>query len=188
MKGELSPMDGIQEQKQMQEQVLEPIRYLPMDDSHYDDSVSLWKRMDGLVLSGADSREAISAYLERNPGLSLIASAGDKVVGTLMAGHDGRRGWLYHLAVDPKFRGRGIGSELAERCLRGLGEAGIERCYLMVMESNDGGAAFWTKAGWEKRDGILLFSRDPEKPAAGADRSGAAVSKEEKRAGSSCSC
>ncbi|MGU3473583.1 GNAT family N-acetyltransferase [Paenibacillus sp. D51F] len=188
MKGEASHMDGIQEQKQMREQESGPIRFIPMDDSHYEDSISLWKRMDGLVLSGADSREAISAYLERNPGLSLVAAAAGRVVGTLMAGHDGRRGWLYHLAVDPEFRGRGIGGELAERCLRGLGEAGIERCYLMVMENNDGGAAFWTKAGWEQRDGILLFSRDPEKPASGAGRSGASVSKEEKKAGSSCSC
>ncbi|WP_234992853.1 MULTISPECIES: GNAT family N-acetyltransferase [unclassified Paenibacillus] len=178
----------MREQVQEQVQESEPIRFIPMDASHYDDSISLWKRMDGLVLSGADSREAISAYLERNPGLSLVAASGGRVVGTLMAGHDGRRGWLYHLAVDPEFRGRGIGGELAERCLRGLGEAGIERCYLMVMESNGGGAAFWTKAGWEKRDGILLFSRDPEKPPAGADRSVASVSKEGKRAGSSCSC
>ncbi|QJC54465.1 GNAT family N-acetyltransferase [Paenibacillus albicereus] len=128
---------------------------------HYAGAYALWSRTEGLVLSGADSLEAVAAYLERNPGMSFVCLSGSRVVGTSMCGHDGRRGYLYHLAVDPSMRGCGIGRQLAERSLAALGEAGIERCHLMVLEDNESGAAFWSRTGWTKRSGILLFSKDP---------------------------
>ncbi|WP_245851127.1 GNAT family N-acetyltransferase [Paenibacillus herberti] len=135
---------------------------MSMNISHYGGAFALWDRTDGLVLSKADSLEAIAAYLERNPGMSFVCLSGERVVGTVMCGHDGRRGYLYHLAVDEEFRGLGIGRLLAASSLERLGEAGIERCFLMVLEDNEGGAEFWSRAGWERRSGILLFSKDPE--------------------------
>ncbi|WP_228551676.1 GNAT family N-acetyltransferase [Paenibacillus sp. B01] len=139
----------------------EQLRLQPMTIAHYAGAYALWERTEGLALSGADSLEAIASYLERNPGMSFVCLSGSRVVGTSMCGHDGRRGYLYHLAVDAEHRGRGIGRQLAERSLAALGEAGIERCHLMVLEDNESGVAFWSRSGWTRRSGILLFSKDP---------------------------
>jgi predicted N-acetyltransferase YhbS len=82
-------------------------REMTIDD--YEQAYQLWQACPGGGLSSADSREAITAYLTRNPGMSFVAHDAEKLVGTVMAGHDGRRGYLYHLAVAPSHRQQGIG-------------------------------------------------------------------------------
>lgn len=124
----------------------------------YDAVRALWKTIDGLGLSSADTREAITAFLRRNPELSLVAAADGAVIGALLVGHDGRRGYLHHLAVAPNARGRGVGQSLVDEGLRRLALAGIEKTHLFVFEDNAGGQQFWTAVGADERRELKLYS------------------------------
>ncbi len=141
-----------------------------MTSEHLDDVIALWERTDGLLLSDADRPENLDRYLSRNPGLSHIAICEDRIIGAVLCGHDGRRGYLYHLAVAPEHRTQGIGRALVNACLVGLRDARILRCNLFVLDGNDDGKRFWSKGGWYDWPEIRLMSKDWEK----ADTSGAA--------------
>ncbi len=127
----------------------------------YEGFAALLAGMGGVRLRGADSREGVAKYLARNPGHSFVAEAGGRVVGCLLAGHDGRRGYLHHLAVAPAHRNRGLGGALVERALEKLREAGIEKMHADVLPENADGLAFWLKRGWHRRDDILRISWVP---------------------------
>ncbi len=126
----------------------------------YEDAFALWQVTEGIGLSEADSREAIARYLARNPGLSFVARAEDgTLVGAVLCGHDGRRGYLHHLAVRTSCRGRGLGRELVDRCLAALRAEGIDKCHLFVKRSNPSGLEFWKKIGWSERS-LIMMSKD----------------------------
>lgn len=132
----------------------------PMVTGDYEAAYQLWASTPGIHLSEADSREQVLRYLERNPGLSMVSEDEDgTLAGTVMCGHDGRRGYIYHVAVSEEYRGRGVGRQLVSCSLEGLRKEGIGKCHLMVMESNGLGRDFWSGIGWQERDGIVLFSQ-----------------------------
>lgn len=132
----------------------------PFLPGHYDGALALWKRTPGMGLSDADSRERIEAFLSANPGLCLVAmDASGMLVGTILCGSDTRRGYLYHLAVDPGARRQGLGALLAGTVLAALRGQGVDKCHLMVIRGNELGEAFWRAQGWELRDDIALYSR-----------------------------
>jgi ribosomal protein S18 acetylase RimI-like enzyme len=108
----------------------------------------LWRTSDGIVLVADDSRRGIGLYLARNRGLCFVATVDDEIVGTVLCGHDGRRGILRHLAVKPAFRNLGIGRDLAKRCLSALASSGIRKCNLYVMKDNSQGMRFWKRLGY----------------------------------------
>jgi Acetyltransferases len=126
--------------------------------SDYDSALALWQRCEGVGLSEADSPCAIGRFLERNPGLSYVALEAGQVIGAVLGGHDGRRGFIYHLAVDPQHRHQGIGGKLAQAALDSLRAAGIQKVHIMVYQNNETGLAFWQSEGWKKRDEIELLS------------------------------
>jgi ribosomal protein S18 acetylase RimI-like enzyme len=123
-------------------------------------ALALWRRTEGMGLSDVDTPDRIAAYLARNPGLSVVAELDGAVVGAALCGHDGRRGYLHHVAVDKDCRRRGLGRTLVQSCLDALGREGITRCHLFVYASNAAGIAFWEHAGWRQRDDLAIFSRD----------------------------
>jgi ribosomal protein S18 acetylase RimI-like enzyme len=132
------------------------------DPQDYDEVMALWQATEGITLREVDSREAILAYVARNPGLSFVARDGDIVAGAVLAGTDGRRGYLQHLAVAPPYRGRGVGRVLAEHVIEALSAAGIAKCHLMVRAENAAAKAFWAHLGWTIRDDISVMSHwDP---------------------------
>jgi N-acetylglutamate synthase len=133
-------------------------RELSIDD--YDAAVELWKKVEGVEIAEGDSREEMAEYLLRNPGLSRVASDRAAIVGVALCGHDGRRGYIYHLAVDPAYQGRGLGKRLVDECLEGLGKAGLTRVNIMVANDNPRGRDFWRRAGWEELDGAIAMGRD----------------------------
>jgi ribosomal protein S18 acetylase RimI-like enzyme len=128
--------------------------------SDYEAAVSLWEQAEGVELSEGDSREEIRSYLARNPGLSRVAVEGERTIGVALCGHDGRRGFIYHLAVDPAARGRGVGKSLVEECAAGLKAVGIVRAIILVAADNATGREFWLKNGWETTSGAIPMARD----------------------------
>ncbi|OKP87214.1 GNAT family N-acetyltransferase [Paenibacillus sp. P32E] len=137
------------------------MNYRPMIAGDYEAAYQLWENTPGMNLSAADSREEILRYLERNPGMSQVCEYEDgTLAGTALCGHDGRRGYMYHVAVSGDSRGRGIGLGMVSRCLDKLLQEGVDKCHLMVIEGNSPGRSFWAGIGWQEREGILLFSRN----------------------------
>ena len=134
----------------------------------YDSILALWKRCEGIGLSDADSRESIREYLERNPGMSFIATSGGAVIGAVLAGHDGRRGYIHHLAVHPDQRRQGLARQLIDCCMAVLAGAGIQKCHIFIFNDNSDGIEFWKSIGWIHRSDISVISKNIE-PSAGAD-------------------
>jgi putative acetyltransferase len=125
----------------------------------YDSVLALWRSSEGIGLSAADERSAIERYLAQNPGMSFVAIDDGRLVGAVLCGHDGRRGYLHHLAVTPSHRCQGIGRQLVEQCLRALKAAGIDKCHLFVFAGNTSASDFWKRIGWTQRDELLVMSR-----------------------------
>jgi putative acetyltransferase len=124
----------------------------------YPNLLELWKALPGIGLSSADSEESIGFFLDRNPGLSYLAEEEGRIIGTVLTGHDGRRGYLYHLAVHPDCRRRGIGTRLAELAITGLKQQGLQKCHIMVFKDNKAGTDFWQAARWQLRQDITILS------------------------------
>lgn len=103
-------------------------------------------------MSALDERFGFERFLARNPGLSLTARIDGKLAAAVLCGHDGRIGYLHHVAVSPPFRRHGLGREIVERCLSLLKEAGVGQVYAFVVESNAIGHEFWNHLGWSRRD------------------------------------
>jgi GNAT superfamily N-acetyltransferase len=95
-----------------------------------------------------DDDEGLALMAVRNPGLVLVATVDGAVVGSALGGWDGRRGWIYHVAVAPDHRRRGIARQLVERVEGGLRAAGCRKVNVMVQDGNGEGEAFWTAAGY----------------------------------------
>jgi len=130
----------------------------PMSIEDYDTVIRLMKATPGVSIRDADSRESTLRYLERNPGLSFVAEVGGATVGCLMAGHDGRRGYLQHLLVLPEHRRKGIANALVERCLAGLEALGISKSHVDVLKTNALAARYWESQGWKLRTDIDRYS------------------------------
>ena len=126
----------------------------------YEAAVELWKRVEGLDIAEGDDRESIRRFLGQNRGLSRVATDGSTIVGAALCGHDGRRGYIYHLAVDPAYQGRQLGKRLVEECLAGLRRAGLERANILVAKDNPRGRDFWRRTGWEELDGAVAMGID----------------------------
>lgn len=132
----------------------------PMTIDDYAAVMALWAVTEGLCLREADSPAAIAAFLERNPGLSVVAvEPPNRIVGVALCGHDGRRGFLHHVAVEPRSRRRGVGRALVSACAAGLEARGIGKCHLLVRADNPNGASFWRTLGWSNRADVTLMSR-----------------------------
>jgi len=126
----------------------------------YEQMYRLWEKTEGMGLSESDTKENIERFLNKNQGLNYVCEDNEKIVGTILCGEDGRRGYLYHLAVDKKYRRNGIGKELVNLVLNSLKEKGIIKCHLFVYYENEIGKTFWEKTGWYKRDELLIYSKD----------------------------
>ena len=133
-------------------------REFSIDD--YDAALELWQRVEGLEVAEGDDKQGVAQFLTRNPGLSRVALDGSIIVGVAMCGQDGRRGHIYHVAVDQAYRRYGLGKRLVQECLDGLRRVGIMRAIILVADYNLGGAEFWRRAGWEDIPGAVPMGID----------------------------
>ena len=130
----------------------------------YDDALRLWKNTEGVGLhNDTDSKKGILRYLKRNPGLSFIARDNGKLIGTVLCGQDGRRGYLFHLAVDKAYRKKGIGKAIVQKALLKLASIGMTKCLIFVFAKNLSGRKFWKHTGWTERPDIIMMAKDTGK-------------------------
>ena len=132
----------------------------PFARADYPAACRLWQGMPGIGLNESDSEEAVARFLERNPGASFVAfEPSGALVGAVLCGHDGRRGYLHHLAVDHAHRGRGLGRALVDHCFARLAAEGIPRCNIFVYDENAEGTRFWLSTGWAEATWKTLQKR-----------------------------
>ena len=122
--------------------------------------LELWQNIPGMGLNSIDdTKEGIVRFLRRNPKTCFVAEADGTFAGTIIAGHDGRRGYIYHTAVLPQFRRRGIATALLQAATDALKKQGIAKAALLVFSDNESGNAFWEKHGFTKRTDITYRNK-----------------------------
>jgi len=139
---------------------MEQAEILVMTKEDYPEIIQLWQNSPGIELSDADSQPNISKFLKQNPGLSYVSRVDGVLAGAVLCGTDGRRGYLYHLAVSTTYRRLGIGKILVGKVLTELRKQNIEKCHIFVIANNLEGEEFWKRIGWQKRDDIFVMSYD----------------------------
>ena len=131
-----------------------------MTIADYDDVYSLWMSCAGMGLNSLDdTKEGIARFLERNPETCFVASVDEGIVGAIMVGADGRRGYINHTAVHPDYRKRGIAKTLVETALSAVENLGINKVALVVFGRNKGGNEFWEKMGFTTREDIIYRNK-----------------------------
>lgn len=132
------------------------IRTMVIED--YDQIFSLWSGTAGMGLRSLDdSKEGIEKFILRNPSTSFVCEQNGKIIGTVLCGHDGRRGFIYHTAVAETNRRQGIGKRLISAAREALQKEGIHKVSLVVFAANQTGIAFWKAEGWNKRDDLHYY-------------------------------
>ncbi len=131
----------------------------PMTNDDIESVRALWAQTDGVGQNESDTPNRLKDYLDRNPGLSRVVRDGERIVGAVLCGHDGRRGYLFHLAVRPEYRKRGLGRQMVEACLKSLSDIGILHCNIFVFSGNELGKEFWKRSGWSERSDIEIMQR-----------------------------
>ena len=126
------------------------VRTMTIED--YEGIYELWMKIKGFAMRSIDdSREGVERFLKRNPDTSVVAVKDEKIVGAILCGHDGRRGCLYHVCVDPSCRKQGIGTSMVVFAMNALKKESISKVSLIAFTQNDIGNAFWKKIGWTHR-------------------------------------
>ena len=126
----------------------------------YDQVYSLWLSCRGMGLNDVDdSREGIARFLDRNPDTCFVAEQDRQIIGVILAGSDGRRGYIHHMAVGEAFRRQGVGRMLVDAALDALRSCGISKAALVVFARNKAGNRFWEKMGFEERTDLVYRDR-----------------------------
>lgn len=114
--------------------------------------------------SGIETAHMLTVFLKRNPGLSYKITDRDEIVGTILCGHDGRRGYLHHLAIASGYSNQNIGRTLIDHSLQSLERHGIRRCHIFISAQNKSGQEFWKSIDWAEQGDLTVFSHDIEFP------------------------
>ncbi len=134
------------------------IRKMTIDD--YDEIYNLWMSCAGMGLNNFDdSRDGIDKFINRNPDTCFVALIENKIVGVILAGNDGRRGFIYHTAVSPRFRKQGIGRKLVDTAILALKQCDINKVALVVFDKNIDGNAFWESLGFTVRNDLTYRNK-----------------------------
>jgi len=131
---------------------------VPMKPEYYPQLVELWSSFPGNAITGADSPEGFLRFLGANGKYCFAALSNGALAGSVMAGHDNRRGYVYHLAVREDLQGAGIGRSLMQSCEKALYDSGIEKIHLFIYSDNPA-VEFYRKAGWHLRGDIEVMSK-----------------------------
>jgi ribosomal protein S18 acetylase RimI-like enzyme len=128
----------------------------------YIEVINLWENAGpGIQLRRSDEKEEIAKKLQRDPDLFLVAETGGRIIGSVLGGYDGRRGLVYHLAVENSYRNQGIGAALMTELEKRMKQKGCIRTYLLVTRENTEAARFYETHGWEQMD-LFIYAKNLE--------------------------
>ncbi|MHB9292435.1 GNAT family N-acetyltransferase [Hollandina sp. SP2] len=134
------------------------IRIMTAED--YEKVYALWKGSSGIGLRPVEDAESgIQKFLERNSRTCFVADHEGLVVGAILSGHDGRRAYIYHTAVEEAYRGQGLGRDLVSAVEQVLRKEGITKIALVAFKHNAGGNLFWEKQGFSVRDDLVYRNK-----------------------------
>ena len=134
------------------------VRIQPMTIADYDDVRALWLTIRGFGIRTLDDSPAdIHRFILRNPTTSVVARIGNRIVGSILCGSDGRQGALYHVCVAEEYRRRGIGTSMVGYCMQQLKLMGINKVSLIAFTRNDAGNAFWNQIGWTRKSDVNYY-------------------------------
>ncbi len=136
------------------------VREMTVQD--YAEVSALWQITSKRALCAEDEELPLKNYLRRNAGISQVAVIDGKIIGTVLAGHDGRRGFIYHMAVLPEYRRMGVAHALAQTAVRKLKEENIRKTHIFCFCDNEIGHSFWKDFGFTERRDIDVFSYTEE--------------------------
>ena len=124
--------------------------------------LEFWRNTPGIELGG-DDEESLAMFIQRNPSTCLIISNEDGIIGSVLGGYDGRRAFIYHLAVHRDFRGQGYGKRLLQEVITQFKALKVEKVHLFVLNNNQAAMTFYTRQDWVKRQDIAVYSFNPKK-------------------------
>ena len=127
----------------------------------YEDIVDLWRK-SGISVGSTDTRDEIERMLQRNPELFLIGKVDNKVIGVVMGGFDGRRGYVHHLAIDPDYQRKGFGTMIMDDIIKKFRKIGVHKVHLFIEKYNKELVEFYKNLGWEIRDDLIMMSFVPD--------------------------
>ena len=123
-----------------------------MEESDYEEVYELWTTIHGFAMRSLDdSKDGILKFIKRNPNTSVVAVVDGKIVGSILAGHDGRHGSFYHVCVHEDYRKHGIGKAMVTSAMVRLKNEGINKVQLVAFSGNEIGNHFWHAEGWRER-------------------------------------
>lgn len=124
----------------------------------------LWLNTPGMGLTDKDDSEiGIQKFLDRNPQTCFVATEEGQIIGTILSGHDGRRGFIYHLAVSQMARHKGIGTALIDAVIDAMTAEGIHKIALLTFSKNDIANHFWQQYGFEERADLTYRNKEISK-------------------------
>ncbi len=130
----------------------------------YDKVYALWLSCKGIGLNSLDdTRAGIDRFINRNPDTCFVAIDNKRIVGAILVGNDGRRGYIYHTAVEPEYQRKGIGKALVDKSMEALNEIGINKVALVAFKQNETGNKFWDKMGFETRGDLIYRNKSINK-------------------------
>lgn len=134
--------------------------YSFMRNEDFEEIYKFWSSIQGLNLNKADEKESINTYLLHNPNQSYVCKLSNKIIGTIMCGNDGRRAFIYHLAVLPEYRRKGIATELVRLAIDMQKQLGIDKCAIFILNENVYGKNFWSNVGFSKVQEAEVMAKD----------------------------
>lgn len=129
-----------------------------MCEEDYEKVYELWLSIHGFGMRSIDdSQEGVLRFIKRNPTTSVVAEADGEIIGSILCGHDGRRGCFYHVCVKEAYRKQGIGKQMVTSCMKRLQQEKINKITLVAFKNNELGNFFWNEEGWKMRDDLNTY-------------------------------
>ncbi len=128
----------------------------------YDDIISIWRKT-GVSVCSTDTKDEIKRILDKNPQLFLVGKIDQKIIGVVIGGFDGRRGYVHHLAVDPNYQKSGYGKMIMDELTSRFRKMGVHKVHLFIEKYNKEVVNFYLNLGWEIRDDLIMMSYVPDK-------------------------
>ena len=127
----------------------------------YETVINIWRK-SGISIGSSDTKEELERMLQRNPTLFLIGKINKRIIGVVMGGSDGRRGYIHHLAIDPDCQRRGYGKMIVDCLIEKFRQMGVHKVHLFIEKYNIDVVKFYQNLGWEIREDLIMMSHVPD--------------------------